>query len=157
MSDTKTKKKAIPKVLRDLAWSKWIGEDIGKTKCFCCQVNDIKMSSFHCGHVVAEVNGGKTTVDNLRPICSACNLSMGSENLDDFKTRCGFNKPVEVKIEVNKNDDDVVAWYPGIILKGGILPNRIKWVPGTNSLQCMRELMSAGYKPVQGVGSIYQR
>ena len=153
MSDTKTKKKTVPKVLRDLSWSKWIGEDIGKSKCFCCEVNEIKMSSFHCGHIVAEVNGGKTTVDNLRPICSACNLSMGSENLTDFKIRCGFNKPAEVKKE-----DYIVAWYPGI-LRAGIVPNRIKWVVGTNSLDCMRELTSAGYKSetVTGVGSVYVR
>jgi HNH endonuclease len=155
MSDTKTKKKTVPKVLRDLSWSKWIGEEIGKSKCFCCEVNEIKMSSFHCGHVVAEVNGGKTTVDNLRPICSACNLSMGSENLTDFKTRCGFNKPAEIKPEVKK-EEEIVAWYPGI-LRAGIVPNRIKWVPGTNSLDCMRELTSAGYKPVLGVGSVYVR
>lgn len=150
MSDTKPKKKTVPKVLRDLSWSKWIGEDIGKSKCFCCEVNEIKMSSFHCGHVVAEVNGGKTTVDNLRPICSACNLSMGSENLNVFKTRCGFNKAVETKIEVKK-EDDVVAWYPGILLRGGIIPNRIKWVPGTNSVQCLMELKSAGYISIDGI------
>jgi hypothetical protein len=143
-----TKKKTVPKVLRDLSWSKWIGEDIGKSKCFCCEVNEIKMSSFHCGHVVAEVNGGKTTVDNIRPICSACNLSMGSENLDEFKTRCGFNKPTNSKIEPKK--DDIVAWYPGI-LRSGIIPTRIKWVPGTNSLDCMRELQSAGYISNDGI------
>ena len=57
----------------------------------CCGIHEIKMNSFHCGHVLAVVNGGKTSVDNLRPICAACNLSMGTENLEDFKTRCGFN------------------------------------------------------------------
>lgn len=153
MSDTKTKKKTVPKVLRDLAWSKWIGEDIGKSKCFCCEVNEIKMSSFHCGHVVAEVNGGKTTVDNLRPICSACNLSMGSENLNNFKARCGFNKPTEIKPTVK--NDDVVPWYPGILLRGGIVPNRIKWVPGTNSVACLMDMKSAGY--IQNADGIYQR
>ena len=86
----KTKKKSIPKAVKDLSWNKWVGDDIGKTKCMCCGVNEIKMNSFHCGHVIAEAAGGKATVDNLRPICSACNLSMGTENLEDFKRRCGF-------------------------------------------------------------------
>jgi hypothetical protein len=85
------KKKSIPKVVKDLAWNKWVGEDVARTKCLCCGVNEIKMSSFHCGHVIAEANGGSMTVENLRPICAACNLSMKTENLDDFKMRCGFN------------------------------------------------------------------
>lgn len=85
------KKKSIPKVVKDLAWNKWVGEDVARTKCMCCGVNEIKMSSFHCGHVLAEANGGSMTVDNLRPICAACNLSMKTENLDDFKKRCGFS------------------------------------------------------------------
>jgi hypothetical protein len=87
----KPKKKSIPKVVKDLAWNTWIGEDVARAKCMCCGVNEIKMNSFHCGHVTAEVNGGKTTVDNLRPICAACNLSMGTVNLNDFKMQCGFS------------------------------------------------------------------
>jgi len=87
----KPKKKTIPKVVKDLSWNKWVGEDVARTKCLCCGVNEIKMSSFHCGHVVAEANGGTTTVDNLRPICAACNTSMGTENLNEFKARCGFS------------------------------------------------------------------
>jgi len=87
---TKPKKKSIPKVVKDLSWNKWIGEDVARAKCMCCGVNEIKMSSFHCGHIIAEANGGKLSIDNLKPICSACNLSMGTENMDDFKGRCGF-------------------------------------------------------------------
>jgi hypothetical protein len=91
MSDgTKHKKKAIPKVVKDLSWNKWVGEDVAKCKCLCCGVNEIKMSSFHCGHIIAEAHGGLTSVENLKPICAACNLSMGSENFDAFKKRCGF-------------------------------------------------------------------
>ena len=91
----KPKKKSIPKVVKDLSWNKWVGEDIARTKCLCCGVNEIKMSSFHCGHVVAEANGGTTTVDNLRPICAACNTSMGTENLNEFKAKCGFGTKTE--------------------------------------------------------------
>ena len=29
-------------------------------------------------------NGGEAKVDNIRPICSDCNLSMGSTNMDVF-------------------------------------------------------------------------
>lgn len=89
------KKKSIPKVVKDLSWAKWVGDDVAKTKCLCCGINEIKMNSFHCGHVVAEANGGSTSVENLRPICAACNTSMATENMDVFRARCGFvKKPV---------------------------------------------------------------
>jgi DNA-directed RNA polymerase alpha subunit len=32
-------------------------------------------------------NNGSTTLDNLRPICSQCNLSMATCNLNDFKNK----------------------------------------------------------------------
>ncbi len=90
-TEEKVKRKTIPKVVKDQSWAKWIGDDIAKAKCMCCGIHEIKMNSFHCGHVLALVNGGKSSVDNLRPICAACNLSMGTENLDDFRKRCGFD------------------------------------------------------------------
>lgn len=107
----KPKKKSIPKVVKDLSWSKWVGDDISKTKCLCCGINEIKMNSFHCGHVMAEANGGKTTVDNLRPICAACNSSMGTENLDVFRAKCGFvkNHSRETGASLTLTNDNIVA------------------------------------------------
>lgn len=92
---SKTTKTCIPKVVKDLCWDKWVGEDVAKTKCMCCGIKEIKMSSFHCGHITTEANGGQLCIDNLKPICSACNLSMGTENLEDFRKRCGFDKTLE--------------------------------------------------------------
>ena len=83
-------KKTIPKILKDLTWAKWVGDHIAKTKCLCCGVNEIKMNSFHCGHVVAEADGGPTTVENLRPICATCNLSMRTQNMVKFKGQHGL-------------------------------------------------------------------
>lgn len=79
-----TKKKNIPKAMKRLVWDTYIGETIGMTKCLCCQHADIRQIEFHCGHVVAEANGGTTTVDNLRPICAQCNLSMGKTDMNEF-------------------------------------------------------------------------
>ena len=78
------KKKSIPKSLKKMTWDKWIGPNIGKTKCLCCKHQEIRQIEFHCGHIIAEVNGGKTTVENLKPICAQCNLSMGSMNMNEF-------------------------------------------------------------------------
>lgn len=65
-------------------WNKYIGEDIGKSKCVCCKYTDISQMDFNCGHVISEFNGGKITLDNLKPICSLCNTSMGIKNMDEF-------------------------------------------------------------------------
>ena len=78
------KKTKITATTKRLVWNKWIGEEIGKSKCLCCKVTYITQMSFNCGHIIAEVNGGETNVSNLRPICQNCNSSMGITNMDDF-------------------------------------------------------------------------
>ena len=81
---TTYRKKAIPKALVRAVWARWIGDDVAKTKCLCCKAQEIHITSYHCGHVVAERMGGKLTVENLRPICQMCNSSMGTKNMMDF-------------------------------------------------------------------------
>ena len=80
----KYKKKKISATLKRLVWNKWIGEEIGKYKCLCCNVTDINQMSFNCGHIIAESKGGETILSNLKPICQNCNSSMASMNMDDF-------------------------------------------------------------------------
>ena len=47
-----------------------------------CQVswckNTITPFAFEVGHNIPESKGGSTTLDNLMPICSSCNRSMGN-------------------------------------------------------------------------------
>ena len=78
------KKKAISSTIKKLVWNTNIGEEIGKSKCTCCSVTDITQLSFHCGHIIAEANGGETTVSNLKPICQNCNSSMGTKDMNIF-------------------------------------------------------------------------
>ena len=80
------KKKSIPAAIKKLVWNKNIGEDVGKSKCYCCKSTDITQTSFHCGHVIAESKGGKTIVSNLKPICQNCNSSMGTKDMNEFMT-----------------------------------------------------------------------
>jgi 5-methylcytosine-specific restriction endonuclease McrA len=80
----KYKKKKISSTLKRLVWNKWIGEEIGKFKCLCCNVTDINQMSFNCGHIIPECKGGETILSNLKPICQNCNSSMGSLNMDEF-------------------------------------------------------------------------
>lgn len=89
---TNQTKKSIPIAVKRLVWNKYIGEDIGKSKCYCCKLSYITQLSFHCGHVVAEKNGGDINVDNLRPICQSCNSSMGINNMDHYITKYSLHK-----------------------------------------------------------------
>ena len=52
--------------------------------CYVCRTS-ISIWDFECGHVVAESNGGETTLNNLRPICGVCNKSMGTMDLEEYK------------------------------------------------------------------------
>ena len=83
-TSNKKKKKPISATVKRLVWNANIGEEIGKSKCLCCHSTDITQLSFHCGHIVAESNGGELIVSNLRPICQNCNSSMGTKNMNDF-------------------------------------------------------------------------
>lgn len=80
-NDKRTK---ITRAMRIVVWNTYIGEEIGKAKCVCCQTTYITQHNFHCGHVVANANGGKACVDNLRPICAVCNSSMGTVDMRIF-------------------------------------------------------------------------
>lgn len=114
-------KKSIPKPLKDQVWETYIGNDIARTKCLCCNHNEIRMNSFHCAHVIAESKGGETNVKNLRPICSTCNLSMKTENMFEYQRRCGFSDLKDCKSdskydyknfdskEIESSDEEIVT------------------------------------------------
>ena len=89
---TKIPKKQINEALKTSVWTRYIGADKGTAVCYCCSLSRITQREFDTGHVIAEINGGKTHIDNLRPVCRKCNLSMGAQNMDEFKERC-FSPP----------------------------------------------------------------
>lgn len=80
-------KQKIPIEIRDQVWLKYNGaKTVGQ--CFCCKTKIGKYKGgWHCAHVVAERNGGKTEIENLRPTCRSCNLKMGTKNLYEFKNK----------------------------------------------------------------------
>jgi galactitol-specific phosphotransferase system IIB component len=88
--ETKKKKQSIPKNVRIIVWNHYISEDIIKHKCLCCKKVTISNTSFEVGHVISEKNGGTQEINNLRPICFACNHSMGTENMIDFVVKYGL-------------------------------------------------------------------
>jgi uncharacterized CHY-type Zn-finger protein len=73
-----------PAIIKDIVWHTYVGNDIAKILCQMCLFNWITMRVFDCSHVIAKSNGGQCTVENLRPLCSRCNSSMGTQNMLDF-------------------------------------------------------------------------
>ena len=54
--------------------------------CYCCN-EEIDSKNFETGHIISVKNGGETVLENLKPICSCCNKSMGIQNLEEFKNK----------------------------------------------------------------------
>ena len=72
-------KQKIPKALREQVWIVHAGR-VFEIKCLTpwCN-NNMTVFDFQCGHNIPESKKGKTDISNLVPICSRCNLSMGSQ------------------------------------------------------------------------------
>ena len=87
------KKKVISKKLREEVWLKHFGK-IFSSKCpiqWCTR--EISVFAFEVGHNIPESKGGRTTIDNLIPICGDCNRSMGDRfTIDEFSKQ--FASPV---------------------------------------------------------------
>jgi hypothetical protein len=73
------------------------------------------IGNFNCGHIVAHANGGETKLNNLVPICTLCNTSMGTYNLNDFIKKYNLHysgtlwtSPTkdDPKIETDSEDSD---------------------------------------------------
>jgi hypothetical protein len=88
----KKKKEPIPAAVKTLVWNKWVGEKEAEAGCYACRVTTISMRHFHTGHVVSEKHGGKCTIDNLRPVCANCNLSMGTMDMREYIEKFGLHK-----------------------------------------------------------------
>ncbi len=81
--DINKNKKHVPKLLKNQSWDVYIGREKGVGNCFYCN-SEIDSKHFECGHVIPISKGGPDTIENLRPICSLCNRSMGSKNMGEF-------------------------------------------------------------------------
>ena len=90
------KKKKIPVALRQQVWLEKMGKIFeGKCKTTWCS-NIITNFNFECGHNIPESKGGTLELTNLRPICTRCNKSMGSQYTIDEWNRIGKPNVVTV-------------------------------------------------------------
>lgn len=80
----KYKKKHIPKKIKIEVLNRDFGKEYNIGKCYVCS-DKIYRDDVHIGHIIPEYSGGKTIKENLRAICSKCNLSMGTRNMNEYK------------------------------------------------------------------------
>ncbi len=83
-SEAETKRKSFPQTKRIHIWDKFFMNQ-REGNCYVCN-KKIKMEEFHVGHGISLKNGGSNNDSNLYVLCSACNLSMGSMNMEEFKS-----------------------------------------------------------------------
>ena len=90
----------VPSSLKHNVWIMYVGEKFdGKCAVSWCK-NRITPFTFEAGHNIPFSKGGETTIDNLRPICSDCNKSMGNRfTIDEFS---------EQYKSTSKNDTNLV-------------------------------------------------
>jgi len=101
------RKDRIPKALREQVWLKHCGE-VYSIKCpvIWCK-NKITVHDFQCGHNIPESKGGSTRIDNLIPLCSRCNLSMGNTyTIDEWNKEfvAGGGKDIGAGVGMGKDD-----------------------------------------------------
>jgi hypothetical protein len=115
-SSNPSKRKNIPKAVKQCVWKKYISDTCLKGKCFVGCGTSIQIHNFEVGHVIAFANGGEDIIDNLRPICYLCNRSMGTTNLNEFIEKFGF-KDNNYDVEINSNLDTISsAVSDGLVL-----------------------------------------
>jgi len=106
----KKSKEKIPSGVRHSVWTAWFGNR-REGVCYCCGLEPVTTANFHCGHIESEKNGGKVELDNLRPICMQCNLSMGTIEMHNFMKKYGYD--IRLKAE---NFEEKKCYSPKISL-----------------------------------------
>ena len=75
---TFNKRKSLPASIKQNIWIKFCGTSFNH-KCYITWcTTEITTFSFEVGHNIPHSLGGSIDIDNLRPICSKCNKSMGN-------------------------------------------------------------------------------
>jgi 5-methylcytosine-specific restriction endonuclease McrA len=92
----------IPVALREQVWIRCMGE-VFKAKCstIWCS-NTITVFDFQSGHNIPESRGGQTTIENLVPLCSRCNQSMGNNYTFDEWNAKFKKKKISIWNKINR-------------------------------------------------------
>lgn len=94
----------ITKTLRVRVWNTYIGQKNGTFECLCG--GTVSQLNFEVAHVIPRSKGGLDTVENLRPLCSSCNRSMGTKNLNQFILNMGMQPQDYYAIDIDTYSDE---------------------------------------------------
>jgi hypothetical protein len=106
-SKIKYKKKPIKKALRMELWKNTFGDTL-KGNCYCCN-RELQIDNFEAGHIIPEVEGGETHINNLKVVCKSCNTSCATQNMEEFKKSLKTSEQKESKnnSEMEKLKDEL--------------------------------------------------
>jgi 5-methylcytosine-specific restriction endonuclease McrA len=125
----KVVKEKIPLSVKHAVWDQSFGKCMDGI-CQCCKTTPIHSTNFDCGHIISEKNGGKVHLENLRPICRTCNSSMGTQNMDDYIVKYGFDKinatepkskEQSVKFVIVDSNDNEITNYLDLLKKDNLI------------------------------------
>ena len=111
----KQRKKKIPKALREAVWIQNVGRNF-EHKCLVpwCP-NTMTAFDFQTGHNIPESRGGATTLENLVPICSRCNLSMSNTHtIEEWSERYTDQRPEQKPASKSAAKPKTAKWFPHI-------------------------------------------
>jgi len=75
-----SKKEAFTPWYKKNIWRK-VNGILDKVPCPVCSQELISIDSFSAGHILPESKGGMICIENIIPICTDCNIQMGSRHL----------------------------------------------------------------------------
>lgn len=82
-----SKAKQVPEALRKALWKNNFKSLRNTGQCYVCRTEINFNEDYEAGHIVALSRGGAMNLHNLRPVCSSCNKSCGSMNMEEFKNK----------------------------------------------------------------------
>ena len=89
----------VTAAMRSSLWNKYFCDETNKGECVLCKC-ELKMSQYHVSHIQSLKENGTYNQDNLTIMCSKCNTSIGSKNLNDYLKEYGIT-PSKKYIELN--------------------------------------------------------
>lgn len=93
----------VSAAMRASLWNKYFDDETNKGECILCQC-ELKMSQYHVSHIQSLKENGTYNQDNLTIMCSKCNTSLGSKNLNDYLKEYGIT-PSKKYMELNNWND----------------------------------------------------
>ena len=92
-------KQKIPIALREQVWIYRCGHVFSRPCTIVWCQNRMNVFDFECGHDLPESKGGKTTLDNLYPLCRRCNGSMGNRfTIKEWNAKFADRRPWYSKV-----------------------------------------------------------